>query len=175
MQIPCKEPTARVLHYDAEWLGVLNATHALLSTNRQKVYMPHGPTTVSPGDAAAASRFIRRNGSLAIPPVTAAATSALHVDTNTQTDVFLETLGLPHIWTRPMHGSAGGAGSSSSTAVASVAAATKDPNELNVDLDQGEEEEEEVLDCCDEGGEGEAAPAVGHAGDDVNELDIDDL
>ena len=181
MQIPCDQPTSRVLHYDAEWLGVLTATHTLLSTNRQKVYMPHGSTAVSPGDVqAAAARFTRRNGSLAIPTVTAVETSALHVDTNVQTDVFLGTLGLPHIWTRPMHGSAGGAGgagsggSSSSTAAAAVATATKDPNEL--DLDFGEDEEED-LDYCDEGGEAAAvavAPA-GAAGNDTNELDIDDM
>jgi hypothetical protein len=52
-----------------------------------------------------------------------------------------------------------------------VAAASKDPNELNVDFDYGDEE---VLDYCHEG-EGKAAPVVGYAGDDVNELDIDDL
>jgi len=106
MQIPISESLAsdehKVLHYDPEWLAVLTETHTLLQTGRHRVQMPSCTRAVSPEALeAVTAKFVRRNGSLVVPAVTAEQTRSAHeLDTNVQTDQFLETLGLPHIWTR---------------------------------------------------------------------------
>ena len=72
--------------------------------------------------AAAAARFQKRNGSLVIPPFDPAPDklmeAMMHVDTNVQTDIFLETMGLPHVWTR----------------ACTPHARMEDPNALNIDV-----------------------------------------
>jgi len=106
------------LEFDLEWMGILQRTHHLLHTSRQRLGLPSTLQPMAPSEdlQALRRRLQGRTGAaaLTIPPIGprpalgGAAGEVTYHRGNTQTDALLTALELPHVWTIPVptHGGA---------------------------------------------------------------------
>lgn len=97
------------LEYDPEWLAILKSTHYMLSTSRAVGRTPSDLTDITPEAIDDIKKLLlnRTEASLEITPIGPAPIPlpTVHMETegNAQTDLLLELLGLPHIWTSPLN------------------------------------------------------------------------
>ena len=145
LQISVRTDGPVEIQYDAEWLAILHATHSLLCPTRHKVVMPQTSVSITADDIACITqRFEARNGTLAVPapPELDSTLPFFHPVGSVQTDVFLDTMGLPHIWTRPVDISLVHRHISPPPAAQSKAAVR---DTCEIDLDEGEDFQEQPV------------------------------